>query len=311
MTRRTGAWGALLLAGALAPLVARAVDASDWLARMHGALHKLDYSGALVVQRADRMQVMQLFHAAGQPERERLLSLDGPLRELVRSGATMVWRGAGRRPVAWTADAPRSLIPLLPDAMPAWLADNYRAALGGEAHVAGYDAVVVELVPRDRYRYGYRLWLERKSALPLRTQLLGPQREPLAQCSFASLQVGPRPAPRDLGAPAATAVAAMPAPAPVAASPHWRIVDPPPGFRLAESLAEGAGGGAQHLLFSDGLASVSIYIERAPVALPPGRTMRGALNVYSVERGGERVTALGNVPEATVERMVRSAERVR
>lgn len=309
MTRRAGAWGVLLLAGTLAPSIARAIDASDWLARMHGALHKLDYSGALVVQRADRMQVMQLFHAAGRPERERLLSQDGPPRELVRSGTTLVWRVAERPPVAWTADAPRSLMPLLPDAMPAWLADNYRAALSGEAHVAGYDAVVVELTPRDRYRYGYRLWLERQSALPLRTQLLGPQREPLGQCMFASLQIGRRPARGDLGLAVAAGAAAPPPPP--AAPPHWRIVDPPPGFRLAESLAEGAGSGARHLLFSDGLASVSIYIERAPVALPPGRATHGALNVYSAERGGERVTALGNVPEATVERMVRSAERVR
>ncbi|HEX7113219.1 MAG TPA: MucB/RseB C-terminal domain-containing protein [Mizugakiibacter sp.] len=309
MTRRAGAWGALLFAGALAPLVARAVDASDWLARMHGALHELDYSGALVVQRADRMQVMQLFHAAGHPERERLLSLDGPPRELVRSGTTLVWRAAERPAVAWTADAPRSLMPLLPDAMPAWMADNYRAALYGEAHVAGYDAVMVELSPRDRYRYGYRLWLERRSALPLRTQLLGPQGEPLGQCTFARLQIGRRPARSDLDIAAAAAVAASPPPA--AASPHWRIVDPPPGFRLAESLAEGADSTAQHLLFSDGLASVSIYIERAPVALPPGRTTHGALSVYSAERDGERVTALGNVPEATLERMVRSAERVR
>jgi sigma-E factor negative regulatory protein RseB len=96
---------------------------------------------------------------------------------------------------------------------------------------------------------------------------------------------------------------------PLGARPAWDIANAPPGFHLVRAQqASGAAPDAEHLVYSDGLASVSVYIEphalSAPVAVESA-TMHGALSVHSVDAAGVRVTALGDVPPATVQAMAR------
>jgi sigma-E factor negative regulatory protein RseB len=71
------------------------------------------------------------------------------------------------------------------------------------------------------------------------------------------------------------------------------------------------GGDAEHMVFSDGMAMVSVYVEQA---LPgtrafEGLSAMGAMNAYGALVDGYQVTVVGEVPPATVEMMATSVER--
>jgi len=107
----------------------------------------------------------------------------------------------------------------------------------------------------------------------------------------------------------AAAPATSPDELPLATRPAWDIANAPPGFHLVRAQqTTGAAPDAEHLVYSDGIASVSVYVEphalSAPVAVESAMA-RGALSIHSVDAAGVHVTALGDVPPATVQAMAR------
>ena len=85
--------GMLLAIGLLAAAPSSANDAQDaqkLLFSMTNAIHALDYQGSFTYQHSGRTDTLRVFHAGGANERERLVSLNGPSRELVRSGSSVI-----------------------------------------------------------------------------------------------------------------------------------------------------------------------------------------------------------------------------
>lgn len=281
-------------------------SASDWLDRIGPALREQNYQGTLVMVTGDRMDTLGVFHAfADGRERMRLVTLSGNHREVIRDNGLVMVIGASHPPVGYDADSAGRVSPAERFADAGRL-DTYRARLGARARVAGRDAQIVELAARDDWRYGFRLWLDRQTALPLRIALIGEGGKPLEQMAFTDIEVGRVPAEGDLRPSTNDGlqrVQTLASDQPV--DPGWRIDDPPPGFSLRGARRLGP---SVQLLYSDGLSSVSVYIEPMPSDQRGESAMRrGAVNAHSLWGDGRRVVAIGKVPAATVERFVRGA----
>lgn len=288
-----------------AAFAARAADdPASLLQRAAAAFGNLQYQGTFVYLHDGRLDAMRVTRSLG-PEGsvERLVALTGERRELVRDASgTRCTVGGGSMTLA---EAGRVALPA-PDLQR--LADPespYLIAVVGRDRVAGHDALVLDARPRDAARYGYRLWIEPQSGMLLGSTLVGPSGAAVEQIMFVDLVLQPlaegtAPVP---AAALAAAAAELAAPE-IAGDAGWTVADLPAGFRLVGRAADSAPG-AQHLLYSDGLASVSVYVEPLGNA-PVGGHRRGALSVYGRTLDQHQVVVVGDVPPATVERIARS-----
>ena len=304
---------ALLAMLQMASIGATEPDAAQALAAMTTAVRSLDYQGSFIYEHDGRIDALRIFHAAGigARERERLVRMSGPRSEIVREGASITILQSGAPTVLLANRAGARLLPLVPDAPAAALAPSYQVSLAGEDRVAGYPARIVDIAPHDGYRYGYRLWLADATHLLLRSQVRDAANHNLEQFMFVALDIGAKPRESDLASSSDAGVTTAPQEQPLDGNPHWHVADAPPGFVFlrAQRPAQGPPN-AEHQLYTDGLASVSVYIEPGAdtAAVVDGATIRGALNIYTHRDGGWKFTALGDVPRVTVERMARSVK---
>jgi sigma-E factor negative regulatory protein RseB len=284
-------------------------NAEDWLVRIGPALTRLNYQGTLVMVSGDHVESLGIFHGYEDGrERLRLVTLTGARREVVRDDKMVISIGADLGPVGYDADSAGRWNPAEQFADAASLR-NYRAKLGTTARVADRDAQVVEIQAADGWRYGHRLWLDKQTALPLRLALLGEQGQPLEQMMFTQLRLGDMPDAADLKPSSPQDLKRIQSLAPGTDSdPGWRVAAPPPGFTLRAARRLGD---SVQLLYGDGLASVSIYVE----PLLPGQRgnslmRRGAVNARSIWGDGRRVVAIGKVPARTVDLFARNVQPV-
>ena len=281
-------------------------DAGDWLDRIGPALAEQDYQGTLVTVSGGRIETVAVFHSFEDGrERMRLVALTGPHREVIRDDQMVMCIGTGLDSVGYDSDPAGRWNPAGQFAHAGKL-DSYRATLGKVSRVAAREAQVVDLQPRDAWRYGYRLWLDSETGLPLRIALLGEDDSPMEQMAFTELSVGHKPDAADLQPSTRQGLQRIQSlGSDKQDDPGWRVTSPPPGFslRAARRLGESV-----QLLYSDGLANVSVYIETVPGNRRAQSTMqRGAVNAYSLWQGPRHVVAIGKVPAATVEYFARNA----
>lgn len=272
---------------------------------MYLAIRQLDFQGSFVYLRGGKAEAMRIFHAGGSPERERLVGLNGARTEIARVGGVVTCVNGDAPSKLFDTPGVR-LLPLLPDLRGGSLATLYAVSAGDEERVAGYRARRIDIVPRDGYRYGYRLWLEDESGLPLRSSIVDASRRTLEEYMFVTLDIGTRPRDSDL-APSTNAGVAETADE-TRAQPRWQVSDPPPGFVLTRTQRPAQGDdNSEHQIYSDGVASVSVYVEPHVGTNSADRGLaRGMLNIFTREGGGWRVAAIGDVPRVTLERMVGS-----
>jgi sigma-E factor negative regulatory protein RseB len=199
-------------------------------------------------------------------------------------------------------------------------ANFYEIKEVGRTRLNRRDTHVITVTPKDEYRYGYRLWIDDSTAMPLKTQLCDSHGQVIEQIVFASLTLAShipdtafRPAfstegfrwVRDLRVP-------VMAPAPDSAA--WTALRLPPGFYMSVRSAQTLPGSPQpvdHLVFTDGVASVSVFVEHRE-AVPPATGVTpdapvaeaatvGSSSAYSTVVDGHKITAVGEVPPATVQ----------
>lgn len=276
-----------------------------WLARMDRALQQSDYQGILIYTDSERMDTLRIYHSAAE-DRERLVTLSGAHREVIREGRSVTCIGKGRPPTVYDGAGLSALAPVARAAREGRL-PNYRASLGPSERAAGRAAQVLELAPADRYRYGYRLWLDQATGFPLRVVLLDAQGQSLEQIVFTEIDLGQPPAAQDLEAASSYAVRRVQLPAPVEASLEAVAVPAglPEGFTVRSRRHDTER--EDHWVFSDGLASVSVYVQPATGEISRDTASRsGAVNAHLIERNARRVYAIGKVPQDTVEHFARA-----
>lgn len=262
-------------------------EARKHLERMSVALQELSYQGVFVYRRDEDLAAMRVIHLAHKEgERELLLTLTGEARETVRDSRRFGLMG---QQVA---------------ARLAGVESYYRLAPVSRDRVAGRDARLIAVAPRDQFRYGYRLWLDAKTGLLLKSDLLSEQGRILEQVMFTSIELLPEKEKQQL---LAEVDAQLVIPEERSATPaersEWLVATVPVGFQLITTRTTTPQGGVAHMIYSDGLASVSVFIEaeqRSSEKPFIGVSRMGAVNAYGnmVER--HQVTVVGEVPEITV-----------
>jgi sigma-E factor negative regulatory protein RseB len=315
--RRAAAW---FVAGVLAlPLQAahaQADEARDWLERMSEALAGRNYEGLFTHSTPGRTESMRIVHRAEQGRSlERLVSLDGSGREVVRTREEVHAYLPDRKVVLVEPRGDEgSLLKALPTPGPK-LDKYYDLTVRKGQKLLGRDIVVIDVRPKDGYRYGYRLWLDEMTAMPVRSVVFDGAGHQVEKILFTHLELREKIPEKEIEPSVdATGFQWVRTGRKLAAMPQmpangWRPVRVPPGFRLVASRLQPMPGSpmpAQHLIFSDGMAAISVFIEPATGARPPEASSMGSANAYSTSIDGHVVTAIGEVPPATVREIATS-----
>jgi len=315
----------LVLAGLVGLAVPRAEAAEptarEWLERMSRSLATLDYDGLFIHTAGSQSETMRIVHRLdGGRSLERLVSLDGSGREIVRTPEEVHFYMPDRRVVLVEPRSDKgSLLKALPAPGPK-LDALYTLEQSPGHRLLGRAVRVLDIRPRDAYRYGYRLWLDEDTAMPLRSEVVDGETATVESIHFTKLDLGGRVTPEALQ-PQVDATgfqwirAGRRAEGRVAGPAGWLPRRIPPGFRLVASRSQAVPGmpiRMQHLIFSDGFASVSVFIEPAPPTGPaPSESATvGSANAFSTSVSGHVVTVVGEVPAATVREIASSVAPV-
>ncbi len=306
----------LVSAGVPASTETAASEVQDWLDRMARAVETLNFRGTLVHWSEGQVDTLSIVHRADEAGiRERIYSLDGEPREIIRDGDEVRCLIRGDQPLVVQRQLATRLMPNLPMSQHGSTRLAYRMSLGQRERVAGMMAQIVEVSPRDQYRYGHQFWLEEKTGMLLRSALLDHRGRTLQQLSFVTIELGIPISDRELepvliDAVESTLQTRLPGgeTAPPR-SPAWQPAIVPDGFKLVHSGIGQSEMSAtfDHLVYSDGLASFSVYVEEGKQGYPGSRLESiGPVHVFTAFLDGRQITVVGEVPRATVEHIGRS-----
>jgi len=304
-------------------MLADAEDASN--VRLDGmvrAFHELNYDISFIYQRDGISEPMRLVHAfENGRERERLVHLNGQPREVVRENDSVVAYFPNRPPVVldkaptptnWT----RSLVDNLNQKKPV-----YRVMDAGEGRVAGRRARQINVLSLDQQRHGYRLWLDIETNLLLRSDLVDANERILEQWQVVSVQILDK-------VPEESLAVSFKSPAPNSAvqvlsnkattpslkneASKWQVSWLPEGFEFKNrQWQQTSSQPIEHLLFSDGLAAISVYIgQPLPQGVNFARQIRkGGMVIYEVANSSQHVTIVGDIPAETARKIALSVQQ--
>ena len=302
----------LLMAG---PVVAD--SAMNWVQKMSDSMRNLNYQGDFVYLHNNRLEGMQLSHYRdANGEKERLISLNGEAREVIRDNQNLTCIWPSSRKVIVDHSRKNRFSPIFIPEDIKRLERFYEMKLLGRDRVADSDAVIVHIDPRDQYRYGMKFWISESSGLMLKSSLLDENEQVIEEIMFTSLKLfaageGPiidtMPAIDDnftlvryqSGEGADTS----------AADNAWQLAEMPGGFwreSVVRRQISGSEDYVQQMVYTDGLASFSVFIEKHTGAAQSGNSSMGAVNAFIRVVNDHSITAIGEVPAATVQQIAES-----
>ena len=296
-------------------------SARHWLDSMSNALQTLNYDGTFVYLHDGKLESMRIVHQASeQGQQERLVSLTGSPREVLRDDKAVTCIMADSKSVTVGQSRPRPPFPVVPDDLDL-LSRYYNLQVLGKDRIAGHLTQVVAITPRDNFRYGYRFWIDTGNYMLLKSDLTDVDGAAIEQVMFTRLDVSDQ----------LSAVALQPsltgdgynwtrqgdagdAATASGGSPHWSVKQLPAGFQLTDFQRKRMrkdGANAEHMVFSDGLATLSVYIEKAKSEAEAflGLSTMGAMNAFGAVIDGYQVTVVGEVPPATVQMVAASVRQ--
>lgn len=293
-----------------------AADAMGLLRKIYQATEKLSYSGIFMYQQGDRTETSRIDRIAGPGgDIERVETLDGMPREIVRTRDTVRCYLPESQIVKVERRIDQRAFPgMLPEQI-SDLARNYTITRGERARIAGFDCEAVVLTPKDDLRYGYKLWADAASGMLLKARTFNRKGEVVEQFTFTQLAIGnvPRERVRTRNAAQSWRVEdAAIAPANLARA-GWTLGTELPGFRKVTEVTRKLGESRPvgQMVFSDGMAAVSVFIEPSAgrsETVRPGPSSLGAFNIYTREVANHIVTVVGEAPAASVQRMANQVE---
>jgi len=284
---------------------------------MSDSMRNLSYQGEFVYLHENQLESMSILHIKDEfGERERLLSLNGEAREVIRDNKNLTCIWPGSRKVVVDSARQNKFSPLfVPDDI-AKIGKFYNMNLTDGDRVAGQDSVIVHIKPKDQLRYGLKLWINSSNGLLLKSNLINELHEVVEVVMFTSL--------KELNKNDQKQLITMPelddsfsliqyhsgdASGNLEVDMTWRFSNLPDGFwqesavkrRLADTEQF-----IQQMIYTDGLASLSVFIEKQTLQAAQGETSMGAVNGFIRILDNYSVTAIGAVPALTVRRMAES-----
>jgi sigma-E factor negative regulatory protein RseB len=298
---------------------ARAEDATRWLERAAQAAKTLNYAGTIVYQHNGHVETSRLVHMLdGSQEQEKLVSLDGPPREVIRSSAEVRCYFPDDKVIRIEPKTFRNVFPSLSAEQLRNLSRYYEARNVPSERVAGHWTQVMAFEPKDGLRYGHKFWADANTGLLLKARLVDDHGEVVEQFAFTDVAINEK-LDRDMVKPTWAA-----------APPDWQIKQGSFGEMLPKDTGWSASrlpGGFQkimegyrtlrgkrdpvaHIVYSDGLAAISVFVEPLPgPSVQTGLAQQGGLNVYTTKQDDYLVTVLGEAPPAAVRQIAQSVAR--
>lgn len=300
---------------------------NDWLMRMHQASVNRSYIGTFVVSAGGNMSSAKIWHVCeGTQQVERVETLTGAPRSIFRHNDQVTTFMPEHKVARSEKRESLGLFPQLFQSADSRIADFYKFRQEGLERVAGVDADVIMLVPRDRLRFGYRVWSERKNGLIVKLQTLDTDGKVIEEAAFSELQ---------LDAPVSMSkliqmmgkIQGYRLDKPVlvkttAAAEGWALKTPVSGFnamscykRPASAAGSGekgpTGDGPLQWIFSDGLASVSIFVEPfdSQRHVRESTLSLGATQTLTRQLDAHWITLVGEVPVPTLQMFASALER--
>jgi len=308
-----------MLFAILSPLAADAdsnpvSSARELVSKMSNAVRSLNYDGVFIYQRGSQMNTLRLVHKAdGNGEIEKLVSLTGSAREVIRNNQSVTCYFPDDQAVVVEKSRPRELLSSkLPESIEK-LDANYLFSIIGEDRVAGRPTWIVSIKPKDAYRYGYQFWIDQGNNFLLKSELRNRTGLLLEQIMFTQLDIldaipDEMLKPSIIGSGYTWYNNSDKKNESGKVAGNWAVGWMPDGFtKNSQEMYPIANSNnpVNHIVYSDGLAMVSIFIEKLDVApeITAGLSKMGGINAFARVTNGYQVTAVGEVPQATVQRM--------
>ena len=301
-------------------------EGQAWLKRIQSGAQKLNYSGTFVYQQAEQMRTSRITHLVdGKNEIEKLEILDGKPREYIRRNEEVSCYLPETKTIVTEKRIAPDVFPAIFASNTAEMAEHYNVKKAETGRVAGFECQAILLEPKDHFRYGYKLWAEKTSGLLLRAQTLNDKNEVVEQIAFTQLSIGDVDKSRVKSSFANTGGWRIEnATMTQVAIPDWIIKWVPPGFkkiremrRLVQDAASNNSTSAgahlapreiSQIVFSDGLAAISVFIEPGTQSRTEGTRQQGAMNIVGKRHGDFWLTIVGEVPAAAVKKVANSIE---
>lgn len=299
-------------------------DVVQWLMRLQDNTQQRAYIGTFVVNAGSLMSTSRIWHVFdGQQQIERVDTLSGARRSTFRYNDEVVTFLPDSRTVIQETRESAGVFPHLLQRPDAALSHFYRLKDAGHARVAGLQADVVLLTPVDTLRFGYRIWTDHQTGLVVKLQTLDPANKVLEQAAFSELQLN---APLNVGNlkrlmdnTQGYQVHRPKLLRTTVAQEGWKLDVPIPGFvpvRCYKPTDTDADAAHQSLqcIYSDGLASVSLFIEpydpKRHQHVPAHEALSmGATHMRVRQLGDWWLTAVGEVPAVTLTLFLQALER--
>jgi sigma-E factor negative regulatory protein RseB len=300
-------------------------DAAGLLTRTQSAARTLSYAGTFVYQQGNQVRTSRVTHVVdGKIESEKLEILDGKPREYIRNGDEITYYVPEAKTLVIEKRVSQEVFPAILAASPAELAEFYTIKKTANGRVAGFECQTVLLSPKDRLRYGYRLCAEKASGLLLRAQTLNQDGEIIEQIAFTQIAIGniDRRATKSsyintAGWHIENSIATQ------ATASGWVVKNIPPGFKktrelkrlVSDAAVSNAASSAQtarreviQIVYSDGLAAISVFVEPGTQSRTEGSLQQGAMNIVGKRQGDFWLTIVGEVPLAAITQVASSIE---
>ena len=301
---------------------------NEFLKRARDASRQRTYVGTFVVSAATgNLSSARIWHVAdGKVLMERIEALTGAPRSTFRRNDKVMTFLLDEKVVKSEQRENLELFPNLPDASDAAVADFYDVRPLGKGRVAGFDADVIQLAPRDGLRFGYRVWSERRSGLVIALQTVDSTGRVVEQSAFSELQfdvpVKTQALAQMMGNTAGYRIEKSELERTTAEAEGWTLRDAVAGFRPVSCYRRALDGESNpertmQWTFSDGMASVSLFVEpydaqrqSKEVLLATGAT--NTLTRRLTDKGGDWwLTAVGEVPPQTLRAFAQGLARTR
>ena len=291
-----------------------AEPAMEWVQKMSDAMRNLSYRGNFVYMHGNQLESMQIAHYRDEHgEKERLISLNGEAREVIRDNQNLTCIWPSSRKVVIDLSRQNSFSPIFIPEDISRLEKFYNMKLLGMDRVANQETMVVHIDPKDRYRYGMKFWINQENGLMMKSSLIDETNREIEQVMFTSLELfedGEKLVVDTL--PKLDSDYSMVryhrggSTDSVVADSAWQLTGAPGGFWRESVLRRKIPGTqqvVQQMVYTDGLASLSVFIERHNNDTQGGSSSMGAVNAFIRILQDHSVTAIGEVPAVTVKQV--------
>jgi len=289
----------------------------EWLSRMADAVQTTDYEGTVIRLQNGVVDALKVVHVVSDGiVHERVIVQEGNGLEIIRNGNEVQCILPDKKSVLFEEWNDQSTLFSTLPSNDIQFGSEYDVSIVREERIAGRKAVLLAIRPHDSFRFGHRIWLDLETGFPLQTKLLDAQGEALEQVKFADINLD-----QSIHASALAPsiniegfswFSSRKRSITHSVETDWSSDNLPPGFRVVSTNSEELPGQEEpltHIMYSDGLANVSVFIEPLKNNNPVRSSQVGSSNSFSVQNGDYQITAVGEVPADTVQNIATSMRR--